>query len=914
MRSSFRCTVLLGLLLPALGFAFTPMQLTVGWNLLGNSDLAPIDVATRFNSPNISTVWSWNKVNSKWAFYAPSLSSAQLANYAQDHGYDVLSSIATKDGFWVNANAATVISDPLAPPPALETGVALLPVDLAYGWNLVASADKKTPAQLNQALFSGLTAAGKAIVTTWAWDAAQANWKFYAPSLEAQGGTALADYVGAKSYLPFTGPLAPTDGFWLNIGTDAALGGNIPQLKPFASPIALERFLKDAIERTASGTSGYRYYDVALAVPTAAPTTTATGTASSANAAANFSTTNLQEVGVDEADRLKSDGQYLYVLGQAGNSTGSSLQIFALADSPPAKASTVAKLTLDTQKTYSQSYLATNRPNAQADVLVALGESKLSYYPVLGMPPGVPVAMPAVSARDWFAPQDWRQGQVELLWVNIKDRTQPQASTRLGVDGYLVASRRIGETVYLITRFSPSMPYITIEANPTKQAAAESVALQQAALSDLLPKWYVNGVEQGALVSAATCYQAPGLDTSQTPDLMVVAAIDLGNPTAMPRAQCLTGNSETAYVSTEALYVATSRYNYTTQSDPALVTNGASTKAMIVTYPADYTTDVHKFALTGNGPQYRGSGTVAGHLGWEQDKKSFRMGESEGDLRMVTSVGESWNNSSTHRLSVLREAAGKLALVGQLPNAQRPAPLGKPGEKIYATRFVGKRGYLVTFRLTDPLYVLDLANPVDPKIAGELQIPGYSDYLHPIGEDLLLGIGKDAAADTSSTWGDGRGAWYQGVKVALFNVADASNPKEVSSLVIGKRGTQSAALLDHHAFTFMPVTGNANELARFTIPIERHATLPSYKYYAADDPRTYFDWSDTGLHLFSVSPTALSQQGELRVEQRSATVTYPRNTGGDDRALLRGEEVHFLHGQEVWSAPWGNGGAALKAD
>jgi uncharacterized secreted protein with C-terminal beta-propeller domain len=905
--------MLLGLLLPTLGFAFTPIQLTAGWNLVGNSDATPIEVAARFNGANISTVWTWNKVASKWAFYTPSMSAAQLANYAQTQGYEVLSSIAPKDGFWVNANAATLLADPLMPASAQDAAALLAPGDLAQGWSLLASADKQTPMQLNQTFIGGLSASGKAIVTAWAWDASQANWKFYAPSLQAQGGTVLADYVASKSYLPFSNPLAPTEGFWLNIGTGSDLSGNMPQLKPFASPTALERFLKDAITRTAASNFGYRYLDTAIAMPTAT-TSTNTGAASGGAASANFSTTNLQEVGVDEADRLKSDGKYLYVLGQSGNPSGSSLQILALADSPPAQASSVAKLALDSQRVYSQSYLATNRPNAQADVLVALSESKLNYYPVLGLPPGVPTIMPALDARNWFAPQDWRQGQVELLWVNVSNRTQPQAGTRLAVDGYLVASRRIGETVYLVTRFSPSMPYIAATTDLTKQTAAEQAALQQTTLADLLPKWYVNGVDQGALISAATCYQAPGMDTRQTPDLMVVAAIDLGNPSAMPRAQCLTGNSETAYVSTEALYIATTRYNYTTQIDPTAQTGSAISSAMIAFYPPDYATDVHKFALTSAGPQYRGSGSVAGHLGWEQDKKSFRMGEFQGDLRMATSVGESWGNSTSHRLSVLRESAGALALIGQIPNAQRPAPLGKPGEKIYAARFVGKRAYLVTFRLTDPLYVLDLADPVDPKIAGELQIPGYSDYLHPIGEDLLLGIGKDALSDTVSTWGDGRGAWYQGVKVALFNVADASNPKEVSSLVIGKRGTQSAALLDHHAFTYMPVTGNGTELARFALPIERHATLPKYNYLTADDPRNYFDWSDSGLYLFSVSPTALSQQGELRVEQRSATVSYPSSSGAQDRALLRGDEVHYLHGQEVWSAPWGIGTPALKAN
>ena len=880
--------------------AATTLNLTAGWNLLGNGSAAPIEVATTFgDATRIAAVWKWDRSAGTWALYAPSLSSVELTLYTQSKAYGVLSSIEPKEGYWVQALAAISLAGP-------EPGAATLAeADLRQGWNLVASSDNKTPAQLNLGLGSSLLAAGKTMVTAWAWDAPNAKWKFYAPALDTQGGTVLSDFIVARNYLPFDTAPAATEGFWLNIGAGANLNDTSPRLKPFASSADLERFLKDALARSVSAVSDYRYA-VTFATPTTATTT------SGAAATTNFSTTNLQEAGVDEADRFKSDGRYLYILGQNADTAGSGLSILALADSAPPRASHVARLTLDAQKVFSQSYLATGRPGGRPDLLVALGESRLDYTP-LG--PGIPTTRAVASERSWFSPWDWRKGQVELQWVDIANRTQPQATARLALDGFLIASRRIGETVLLVTRFTPSMPNVIGDPDPTKQAAAERLALEQAPLGQLLPKWYLNGVEQGNLLSASACYQAPGNDAQQTPDLIVVAAIDIGNPGAAPRAQCLTGSSETAYVSTEALYVATTRYNYTVTAGDTTPAGSAGASAMIARYPAEYATDLHKFALSATGPQYRGSGSVVGHLGWEQDKKSFRMGEHQGALRIATSVGETWGAGATHRLSVLREQDGVLSLLAQLPNAQRPAPLGKPGENIYAVRFVGNRGYLVTFRVTDPLYVIDLANPADPRIAGELQIPGYSDYLHPIGEEWLLGVGKDAAADTTSSSGDGRGAWYQGVKIALFNVADASQPRELSSLVIGRRGTQSAALFDHHAFSFLPITGSGDELARFTLPIERHATLPINSYYGAGDPRTYYDWSDTGLYLFSVSRTALSQQGEVRVEQRSATSTYPSYfwSGGGDRALLRGEEVHYLHGLDVWSAPWTDTSSPIKA-
>jgi uncharacterized secreted protein with C-terminal beta-propeller domain len=111
--------------------------------------------------------------------------------------------------------------------------------------------------------------------------------------------------------------------------------------------------------------------------------------------------------------------------------------------------------------------------------------------------------------------------------------------------------------------------------------------------------------------------------------------------------------------------------------------------------------------------------------------------------------------------------------VGELPNAARPQPLGKPGEHLYASRFIGARGYLVTYRLTDPLYVLDLSDPGDPKMAGELHVEGYSDYLFPVSDTLLLGVGKDAVVDGGA--GDGRFAWYQGVKVSLIDVSEPAS-------------------------------------------------------------------------------------------------------------------------------------------
>ena len=216
-----RFFILLGALVPAIASAGMPISLTAGWSLVGNSDATAIDVATSLgDSTKITSVWTWNKLAGKWVFYAPSMAPSVLATYAQSMGYDVLSSIASKEGFWVNAATSVVLTNPLAPPPTPGgTPVTLLESDLQPGWNLMANAYSMTPSQLNAALSSSLNAADKAIVTVWAWDVPNAKWKFYAPSLQAQGGTVLADYISNKGYLPFSTALSASEGFWLNTGS-----------------------------------------------------------------------------------------------------------------------------------------------------------------------------------------------------------------------------------------------------------------------------------------------------------------------------------------------------------------------------------------------------------------------------------------------------------------------------------------------------------------------------------------------------------------------------------------------------------------------------------------------------------------------------------------------------------------------
>jgi len=184
-------------------------------------------------------------------------------------------------------------------------------------------------------------------------------------------------------------------------------------------------------------------------------------------------------------------------------------------------------------------------------------------------------------------------------------------------------------------------------------------------------------------------------------------------------------------------------------------------------------------------------------------------------LRIATTTGWSGGSQPTAKNHVfcIGEQDSKLVVIGSLEDLA-------PGEEIYAARFIGPRGYLVTFVTIDPLFTLDLSDPTDPKVAGELKVPGYSEYIHPWGDDHLLTIGKDALEV------DGN-AWYQGLQLTIFDISDFSDPKLLHRTEgenkIGDRGTSSEALYNHKAFIFWEEQG----LLAIPVDLYEHASPPT---------------------------------------------------------------------------------------
>ena len=585
-------------------------------------------------------------------------------------------------------------------------------------------------------------------------------------------------------------------------------------------------------------------------------------------AAQTFSTTNAQESSVDEADRLKTDGNYLYT----SSINGPEIKIFGTESGAPE----IATYPLQTLNKTLISGLYLRDETKQLLAVSGDGRQSASIWDM------------------WFDAAYWEDRKTEVFTLDINNPSLPELQDKLTLDGQLISSRRIGSTLYLATRHTPTVNGLIEYPESSAELLINRGLINFASLDNMLPSYQVNDGRKQLLFDVEDCFISDyAQPKQQQTSIISLLAIDLDAATPTPRGQCFVGDAETVYASTEAFYLATTHYQYN-EEDGFINDDG------------QISTEIHKFALDSLTPDYRGTGSVAGHLGWQQDLKPFRMSEHNDVLRIITYTGnQADGDSSPAHLYTLAEntKTSTLDILGSLPNEARPALLGKLGEQIYATRFIGSRAYLVTFRTTDPLYIVDLSNPSDPFIASELEINGYSDYLHPVGENYLLGIGKDAVASTDS--GDGRGAWDQGVKLSLIDISDASAPYEKQQIILGKRGSNTAVSSTHHALTSL-LKGDSLELA---LPVSLHETAYTGNTASDEsDPSTYYNWTRNSLYRLSINTITGDIQilPEIEVEPQlpnGITAEYAEYFYGfdlhHDRSAIIGDTVYYLQGDRV---------------
>lgn len=676
-------------------------------------------------------------------------------------------------------------------------------------------------------------------------------------------------------------------GCWGDGGDDPSGTSTPPVSAGALTPVTdaqLTAFLKSALSATEAPKVAD---DMAAGASAAAEAPAGVGSAVSA--------TVVQEAGVDEADLVKTLDQEVFSV-LPGTAAGpvvkggvviglppgpSAVQRFRL--QPEAPDSALAPLETLISPLRNSAVIQGLHADPATDRLVVLGES--GGY--------------GGDYTRWFSPLSWVGGDTELAVVDTSGSLSVKYT--LGIKAQLVGSRRVGSRLYLVLR-SRMQPTGFDAVWAGGSTAANTTKLDTLDAAKLLPTVSINGAAAQPLLPPDSCL-APVTRPEASADVITLVGIDLSSAAPVWGGRCFAGQTEAFYLSPTSLYLATTRWNYSA---------GA---AADMNYPPSVQTDIHRFALNGLTPEYRGSGTVTGHLGFDQNRKSFRMGEHDGILRVATQTAERWGPvvalpvaaaasasgptdevatpDSPVRLTLLKPSADKaeLAVVSTLPNPRHPAPLGKVGEQLYASRFLGDRGYLVTYRLTDPLYVLDLSDPSDPKVAGELHVEGYSDYLFPLSARYLLGVGKDAAVDGGA--GDGRFAWYQGVKVSLIDVGDPATPREAAREIIGKRGTDATVLHDHHGIALLASADGGT--VRVALPVALHDTASDGMSGAPSD---YYGFTRIQLSRLTVDLAAgtLTRQADLL----AGDAATERGIGNDRTLLATGQAHHCRNG--LWAS------------
>jgi hypothetical protein len=389
----------------------------------------------------------------------------------------------------------------------------------------------------------------------------------------------------------------------------------------------------------------------------------------------------------------------------------------------------------------------------------------------------VPLAGGGGPARPGIA-QPYYSPQTVITEVDAHDPAAMHVARTVTVDGAFVDARQNGSTARLVISSAPRAI-----ASPALRTSAGGWVPRLSFRSALTGRHHVRPIARCGAIQRPV--QFSGLGT------LTILTIDLDRGLYQADTDALMADAQVVYGSDRSLYVATQKW-----IDP-------STAPSLL--PASQTTVIDRFDVTNpDKTTYRSSGEVPGYL-----LNQFSLSEYKGDLRVATTSRPIWwegvtpGSGSQSFVTVLSDRNGLLVPIGQVSG------LG-PGQQIYSVRFLDDTGYVVTFRQIDPLYTIDLSSPTVPRVAGKLELEGYSAYLHPVGGGLLLGIGQDVQP---------AGTEPSGTQLELFDVSDPAAPKLLQRTTLGS-GSSSEVQYDHHAFLFWPPTKLA------VLPVQIYSAQP----------------------------------------------------------------------------------------
>ncbi|MEX2424426.1 MAG: beta-propeller domain-containing protein [Acidimicrobiia bacterium] len=513
-----------------------------------------------------------------------------------------------------------------------------------------------------------------------------------------------------------------------------------------------------------------------------------------------YTESNNQVVGVDEIDVVKTDGSRIYTVVDG---------VFRIGTVGDPGITHSGSLTFGDW--WPQGILL------QGNTVLAVGQSWGGSMPLADG--GI--------AEDRIAP-GYSSAITRLVEIDVSDVSNPRVVRTLDMDGSFISARNVDGSVRVAMNSNPvGLDFVTPSGGGLQAERQATEANREIIRNSTLDNWLPYSVlteadgstTEGRLVDCSTV-MAP--NTFSGIDTLSLLTFDLTSGIGSWDDAGVVASGATMYATADSTYLATQRWmdwRIMTETEAADAADG-------------FTTQIHKFDTSGGTPRYVASGEVGGFL-----LNQFAMDEYDGDLRVAstTSPGDMWfSNDSESRVTVLRPTGDTLQQIGLVDG------LGLT-ERIFAVRFMGDLGYVVTFRQTDPLYVVNLSDPTAPAVVGELKIPGYSAYLHPVGDGRLLGVGQDADSE-------GR---VLGTQISLFDVTDPANPQRIDQVTL--EGGWSQAEGNHLAFTYVDGTALA--------PFEK------WTWEVVDEQTGKADSTfDAGVLAIRVSGDTLSLDGILRTE------------------------------------------------
>ncbi|MDW3214401.1 MAG: beta-propeller domain-containing protein [Ilumatobacteraceae bacterium] len=607
----------------------------------------------------------------------------------------------------------------------------------------------------------------------------------------------------------------------------------------------------------------------------------------------SYTGTNVQELGVDEPDIVKTDGTRILTVSE------NRLSYIDVTGDPTLTDTLVV-------------------PEGWGHQLFIRGDRALLF--TNGGQWGYPMPIDIEATDD--AESDFASGDIVadmpfeqfgpatlILDVDLSDPTDLRIAATMRIEGQYLSARAIDERVRLAVTSPPSqLPWLFPQNQNGEDRAEEAnrAIIDESTLADWLPDYELDA--DGSTISGTllSCERAHRPAEFSGFDMVSIVDLDLdtGLAGAADRIEAVgvLAGGQTVYSSTDRMYVATTKWIGQDLVDDA---------DRVREWTEEFETELHSFAIAAGEPtRYVASGAIAGSL-----LNQFALDEHDGYLRAITTDGSPWSQdgeSETH-LVVFEEQGDQLVPVGEVGG------LGK-GEQLYSARLMGDVGFAVTFRQIDPFYVLDLSDPTNPRVTGELKIPGFSTYLHPVGDDRVLGIGQAATEDGRTT----------GLKLSLFDVSDPADPREVS--IWTQPDSNSPVEWDHRAFqmfgstAIVPVqswTGDFNGAVLFDIgdgitEVGRVTQVPAdtapssdCREITSDDltqdaSELYWMTTDGHAHVQLCEPDAIGGWGSWYCDR--LPVDEIAGWYGDSEATERDLDAIGADGDDVIEICWSDGG------